>query len=178
MILRTLKYRAIDPRISSRKVRVSQTKHTGWGLFAIRNFKKGDTIFVVRGKKVFWEVHDRKTSWYGPNWLGFSASIWIVPESQSPWIYINHSCRPTASIKGSVTVVALQSIKQGEEVTVDYATTEEDTLWRLQCKCHSKRCRHTVRSIQFLPAAIYKSYLPYISRYFQKVYTRQFAIGR
>lgn len=71
-------------------------------------------------------------------------------------------------------MVALKNIKQKEEITIDYSITEEDTFWTLhkQCNCESKKCRKNIRSIQFLPEKTFNSYLPYIPKYFQKVYIK------
>jgi len=43
------------------------------------------------------------------------------------------------------TIVAARAVGAGEEVTIDYATTEEDPGWELRCRCGSRGCRGVVR---------------------------------
>ena len=76
-------------------------------------------------------------------------------------------------IKGRVTFVALKNIKKGEELTFDYSIIEEDTHWQMKnLEKKISSFRPIIKSIQFLPLRTYKKYLPYIPRYFQKVYTQ------
>ena len=55
--------------------------------------------------------------------------------------YFNHSCRPNVGIKGSVILVARDSIEAGEELTFDYDTTETEVLAPFQCACSAPDCR-------------------------------------
>lgn len=155
-----------------KNIHIKNSKVHGDGLFAKRNIKKGETIALIRGKIIKWIVVNKKTSSAGPNWIGLNKHKWINP--LNVFDKINHSCDPNAGIKGSVTVVALHNIMKDEEITIDYSITEEDLLWTLdkKCRCGSPKCRKVIRSIQFLPPSIYKSYLPYIPRYFQNIYKK------
>lgn len=150
------------------KVVVKESKIHGKGIFITRDIKKGQIIFVIKGNMVRWEVHNKKESLYGPDWIGVSETKWIDPDG--PARFLNHSCNPNCGIKGMVTIRALRDIKMGEEITVDYSTTEIDKLWHMKCDCGSKNCRKIIRSIQFLPKKIYNKYVPCIPTYFMKVY--------
>jgi hypothetical protein len=121
------------------KVYVSQTRNTGKGLFAKRGIKKGETVFIAKGKL----VKDCYGPDYhiGPNWLTIKRGLWLDPFGDTPWTFINHSCSPNSGLKGKVTVVAMKDIRKGEEVTIDYSTTEEDPYWKMKCKCGKKGCR-------------------------------------
>ena len=105
-----------------------------------------------------------------PDWIGIAANQWIDPEK--PYKFLNHSCDPTAGIRGRITLVALKDMKQGDDITIDYSTIEGDPDWEMKCSCGSKRCRKVVRSVQFLPKEHFKSYLPYISTYFKNLYLK------
>jgi len=160
------------PNKQHRKIYESKSDIHGIGLFAKKYIKKGEVIALIKGKILYRIVVDKKTSSSGPNWIGIGKNKWINPKMY--FDHINHSCNPNAGIKGSKTVVALRDIKMNEEITIDYSITEEDTLWRLpkKCQCGSKECRRIIRSIQFLPGRVFNSYLPYISKYFQRTYIR------
>jgi hypothetical protein len=153
----------------SKKIKVCESKIHGKGIFASKNIKKGETVFIIKGKKVHWVVTNQKESLFGPDWIGVDETHWMDPK-ESTAKYLNHSCDPNCGIKGKVNVVALRNIKKDEEITMDYSITEIDKLWYMNCRCGSKNCRKKIRSIQFLPEKFYNRYTPYIPTYFTKVY--------
>src|SRR3989344_4818679 len=156
----------------TKNVYIVESSIEGKGVFAKKDFKKGDVVFIFKGRMIKWLVKNKKTSITGPNWVGVGHSLWIDPAY--PYMYLNHSCDQNIGIKGKVTFVALRDVKRGEEVIFDYSTTEDDVLWNLpfKCKCRSKDCRSNIKSVQFLPLKIYNAYLPYIPKYFQWVYNK------
>lgn len=54
--------------------------------------------------------------------------------SFSPAGAINHSCKPTAAVKGS-RVIAWRCIEPGEEITLDYKRTENKLANPFLCEC-------------------------------------------
>ncbi len=142
----------------------------GKGIFALKDFKKGETIFVARGKLIHFVVNSKKDSLFGPNWMSIKKNFWLDPNEDNPLVFINHSCDANAGVKGSVTFVAIKHIKKGEEISVDYSTIELDPLWEMECECGSKDCRKAVKSIEFLPKKTYQHYQPFIPTYLSKVY--------
>lgn len=156
-----------------RDLYVAPSKIAGKGVFTKKAFKKGQTIFILKGEKIKWVVKDQQTADTGPNWVGVGKNKWIDPAGI--YQYLNHSCDPNMGIKGSVTFVALRDIQAGEEVTFDYSITEETRLWKMKNTeklKNKKKFRRVIRSIQYLPEAVYKTYLPYVPKYFQKVYEK------
>lgn len=156
-----------------RDLYVADSGIAGKGVFTKKPFKKGQTILLLKGKKINFFVKNKNDSQEGPNWVGLNKNIWI-DVNDNIIRYINHSCNPNMGIKGSVTFVALRDIKKGEEVTFDYSITEEDLFWQMKNGENKKinGYRPVIKSIQFLPINIYKKYLPYIPKYFQKVYEK------
>lgn len=151
------------------KIHVAKSGLHGKGLFASQDIKKGETVFIIKGKKIKFLIDSKeKAKKAGLNWVGISKNEWRDPSFHC--VYFNHSCDANTAIRGHVTVVALRNIKKGEEVTFDYSTTEADIFWRFKCNCGAKNCRKVVESIQFLPEKTYKRYMPYIPKYFRKVY--------
>lgn len=153
-----------------RKVGMGKSKIHGLGLIAKRLIKKGETICLIKGKIVDWHVKDKASALFGPNWIGISETVWIDPSDAG--LYVNHSCKPSAGIKGKITLVAIKDIARGDEVTIDYSITECAEFWEMDCYCGSKRCRRKIGPIQTLPIKIYKEYLPYIPRFFQNIYEK------
>ncbi len=151
-----------------KKIYVGKSKIHNKGIFAGSNIKKGEIVFIIKGKLVKFFVHNKKDALYGPNWVGISKNIWIDPNKPSK--YLNHSCNPSCGIKGKVNVVALKDLKKGDEILIDYSIIEEEKLWYMNCNCGNKNCRGKVKSIIHLPIKTYKKYLPYVPNYFKKVY--------
>lgn len=142
------------------------------GLFARKDLRKGEVIFVARGTIVRLDIKSKRDSAKYPNAIGLRPGVWLNPEAKNPLTYLNHSCNPNAGIKGSVTFVARRPIKKGEHITIDYSITECDAKWTLDqnCKCGSSECRGVIKSIQSLPHVLYNTYMPYIPRALQRAY--------
>lgn|GEM_PF-2318139 len=66
-------------------------------------------------------------------------------EVDATLIGYNHSCSPNAYIDGQIALRALQTIAEGEEITVDYATTFSSDTQEFICRCGSDHCRHTIK---------------------------------
>ena len=138
------------------------------GVMAGEDIKKGELIRYIKGDVKFKINKGKKDSLSNPNWVGIGENQWIDPEK--PYKFLNHSCNPSAGVKGKVSMYAIRDIKEGEEITIDYSTIEADQLWEMPCSCGANNCRKIVKSIQYLPENYFKKYLPFVPRYFQKVY--------
>lgn len=153
-----------------KKIVVGKSSIHQKGMIAGEDIPKGSFILYVKGERRHLRVATKQQSLSHPNWIGISRYTWIDP--RIPCKFLNHSCAPTAGMRGSVGLYALKHIRKGEEVTVDYSTIEPDPLWEMHCACGAKSCRKIIRSIQSLPRPVYNSYVPYIPTYFQKVYSK------
>ena len=110
----------------------------GQGLFAQCNIKKGEFILEYTGKKIPTAVADAmETSRY----LFEIDEEWTIdgsPRSNTAR-YINHSCNPNTEaeiVDGHIMITAVQNIKKGEELTIDYDTEYFDEFIRpVGCKC-------------------------------------------
>jgi len=156
---------------TSKKICIRESKTHGKGLFALRNIKKSEIIFIIKGKKVNFLINNKKQAGIaGFNWIGFGKNKWI--DSTNYGLYLNHSCDPNSAIKGKVTVVAIRNIKKGEEITFDYSLNEADIFWHIKCYCGSKNCRKIIKSIQFLPKKTFVKYISHIPKYFKQVFKK------
>lgn len=152
------------------KVHLQTSSIQGRGIFAKRKIKKNEVLFNAIGPFIHFPLlpNHRK----GPHWLNVAEKTWMMPIEKTPWRYINHSCAPNAGLKGSTTVVAMQEIKKGEEILIDYSITESHPEWSMNCLCKTKHCRATIRGIQSLPWERYEAYKPYIPAFLKKLYLK------
>ncbi|MDO8656280.1 MAG: SET domain-containing protein-lysine N-methyltransferase, partial [Nanoarchaeota archaeon] len=86
-------------------------------------------------------------------WNNFIDENYLLGLGKNKWLlvinslrYTNHSCNPNSTIKNGVQLVALREIPKDEEVNFDYALTEEDPYWRMECHCGERNCRGIIVS--------------------------------
>ncbi len=121
---------------------VKKSKIEGMGVFAARNFKKGEVI-------IRWDVSHKltkkqadKLSEKERKYLAFVNGQYLL--MQSPAKYANHSCDANTTAKDFCDV-AIRDIKKGEEVTVDYSE-DADATFSMKCNCGSKNCRKVIKA--------------------------------
>jgi SET domain-containing protein len=102
------------------------------GVFAKKNFKRGEAIFPVKGPVMT-----------TPTRYSFSLDVdkHIDPVQENGQFdfghYLNHSCDPNSFIRivddptsGYIDIVARRDIAEDEELNFDYASLEYDTIAR------------------------------------------------
>ncbi|MBI4015128.1 MAG: SET domain-containing protein-lysine N-methyltransferase [Candidatus Aenigmarchaeota archaeon] len=137
----------------------------GKGLFAKNDIKKDGVVLVFEGKARSLEDF-RFISKYDENHsVQIGNNKWLVISDDSK--FINHSCNPNCGIRGTIKIVAMVNIRKGEELTFDYAMSE-DSEWSMKCRCGSKGCRKIIKGYSFLPAKIKQKYRGYISGWLDK----------
>jgi SET domain-containing protein len=156
--------------MANNKYTVGKSHIEGRGVFAATALKKGDFIGYIKGpirhkvNKTTSEVLDIRAA----DWVGYKKNYWTDP--LPPFKYLNHCCEATAGIKGRCSLYAVVDILPGEEITIDYSTTEADERWYLNCLCGAKTCRKKIRSIQSLSPKIFKRYFPFIPTKLRELY--------
>ena len=148
------------------RVFVAPTGRTGKGLFAGVPFAAGETILVITGtvKTSTYDSHYR----VGPRWIGIGDCTWLEPPRRSDASYLNHSCDANAVIAADRTLVAVAPLATGEEICIDYSTTEADPNWKMTCKCGVPQCRRIIRAVHSLPPAMYARYRPYLAPFVRR----------
>ncbi len=152
------------------EVVVKDAANKGKGVFALRDFAKGEFIFRRRHGRVIANrdipslpEEDRRHLCE----LDWDTCAILLP----PGCYLNHSCDPNAMRK-RVNVFAWKDIRQGEEITIDYrlnAFTGEH--W--YCSCGSANCLGYVTSSFFsLSEDQQHIYLPYTPKFMRDEYRR------
>ncbi len=113
----------------------------GLGMFAGRPYGVGEELWVMNGRPIIGSL-----SHSDPNAIGFASNFWIDPDA--PFDRLNHSCEPNAAFGRSGEFYAIRPIAKGEEITMDYSTTEADPDWVMKCDCGAATCRRELRAIQ------------------------------
>ncbi len=143
----------------------------GFGVFSRTKIKKGAFIAELNGSRIVYETTIHGQSNRYENWIGIGKNTWIDPVDE--FQYLNHSCKPNAGFKGARTLklYALQDIEPNTEITIDYATTEEDPDYCFEnMEPEHPYHRRFVGPVQSLPRDVYERYLPFIPTHFKKVY--------
>lgn len=143
----------------------------GKGVFALRNFKKGEFIFRGKKGKV---IHKKDIPKLSPeervhlNEIDYNTYEMM----RAPERFINHSCNPNSIAKGR-SAFALRNIRKGEEITADYRISAFDrNRWR--CYCGSKNYKGWCISDFFtIPEKLQKKYLPYTIKVIREEYNRR-----
>src|SRR5437870_5452142 len=112
----------------------------GRGLFTRGPLAPGARAVLVSGpimqhaySEHFWQV--------GQNWIGIGEGTWVMPADDHPMSFSNHSCEPNTIVSEGLRLIALRPIAAGEELVLDYSTTELDPFWAMACTCGAARCR-------------------------------------
>ncbi|HEX7787037.1 MAG TPA: SET domain-containing protein-lysine N-methyltransferase [Methylomirabilota bacterium] len=119
----------------------------GKGLFAKRPIARGEIVAVKGGYVLTKEEWASLEPTLGAADIQISEALFIAPVDQThrdgSMLFTNHSCDPNLAIQGQIVLVAMRDIAPGEELTVDWATTD-DGDYTLDCRCGSPRCRRVV----------------------------------
>jgi len=145
---------------------VKKSPIEGTGIFASKDFAKGEAICKFRGEKItFEELKKRydKGEEKVCNPLQISEKMYL--DLEKPYVCSNHSCSPNCGLRKVGEMFALKNIKKGEELTYDYSTTEwtyekfgKYKDWAVECNCKSKKCRGTVGQFSTLDPKLKKEY--------------------
>lgn len=127
------------------------------GIFSAHRLRSGDTVFCVIGQYVR-NGFSVEFAQMGPNWIGISKELWLDPDLTNPMTFMNHACEPNSIVTEGLRVIALKDIEAGEEIVMDYSTTEIDPFWKMDCHCNKPSCRKVIEAFQFLPATLRQRY--------------------
>lgn len=98
----------------------------------------------------------------GPSALQEYGRPSILPKRCS-----NHSCDPNIGVQGQIIFVAMRDIQAGEELTHDWATTDDDT-YAMVCHCGSPQCRKIITGQDWRRPELQEKYREYMSWYLQE----------
>ena len=82
-------------------------------------------------------------------------------------MHLNHSCDPNLGIQGQIVFVALRDIEKDEELTFDYAMTDDEN-YEMECNCGSRQCRGTITGKDWMRKDLQNKYDGYFSWFTQR----------
>jgi hypothetical protein len=166
----------------SPKTEVRDSQIHGRGLFALADLAK-DEIVAVKGGHII----DRKTlreeitPRLGAVEIQIDKDLFVAPvtdeERESSMLYSNHSCNPNLGIRGEITFVAMRDIRAGEELTHDWAMTDDDD-YSVECKCSTPNCRKILTGKDWQRTELQSRYAGYFSAYLADKIARQVMLDR
>jgi SET domain-containing protein len=152
------------------KSEVRQSPIHGRGLFAIADIKKDEIVMVKGGHIVSREQLPDINARLGPVEIQIGDNLFISPvteeEREGSMLYSNHSCDANLGICGNIIFVALRDIRDGEELTHDWCTTDDDT-YSVECKCGAINCRRVFTGKDWQKPELQRRYAGYFSWYLE-----------
>jgi uncharacterized protein len=161
----------------SPKTEVRQSKIHGRGLFATADIVKDEIVAVKGGHIVDRKIlREKITPQLGPVEIQIDDDLFITPvtdeERELSMLYSNHSCNANLGVRGEITFVAMRDIRAGEELTHDWAMTDDDD-YSVECKCSAANCRKILTGKDWQRQDLQKRYAGYFSAYLADKIARQ-----
>jgi SET domain-containing protein len=155
----------------SPKTEVRNSPIHGQGLFATASIAK-DEVVVVKGGHIITRAQKKSVNQaMGPVEIQIGDDLFIAPvtpeEREVSMLYSNHSCNANLGMRGEITFVAMRDIAPGEELTHDWATTDDDD-YSVECKCGANTCRGTLTGKDWQRPELQRRYAGYFSTYLAK----------
>lgn len=124
----------------------------GFGIYATQSIAEAEIIF--KGEERPQRIVTKR--FVDENWLPeekllfkhyavpLSSEVYVLWDNNpSEWAPQNHSCSPNTAYMG-LNLVAIKSILQGEELTMDYAQLLDDSAETFDCQCGAPNCRKII----------------------------------
>jgi SET domain-containing protein len=149
---------------------IKESPIQGRGLFATAPIGKGEIVCIKGGHIFDRQTLDAIKETLGPSEIQIAEDLFIgpltQPEREGCMIFSNHSCDPNIGVKGQIVFVALRDIAIGEELTHDWATTDDDT-YEMDCRCGARNCRRTITGRDWARKDLQEKYRGYMSWYLE-----------
>jgi uncharacterized protein len=121
------------------------------GLFARADIPQDAVVSRLGGRlvtgrelqQIFGEAAQRPDHRYVDT-IAVGEDVHLVVPTGQPNHYGNHSCDPNLWWADAYTLVARRTIRAGEEVTSDYATSTGIATFAMACTCGSSLCRSVI----------------------------------
>ncbi len=131
----------------SPKTEVKESPIHGRGLFAKQQIGAGEIVAVKGGSIITRDALRQLQPRLGSAEIQIGDDLFICPvtqeEREGAMIFSNHSCEPNLGVRGQIVFVAMRDIRAGEELTHDWAMTDDDDS-STECHCGAASCRGTI----------------------------------
>lgn len=158
---------------AQRPWKIEYGKATGFGLFAARPIRAGEVIeryeerphTLVSRAHVDRHWHGLKRNWFDRYAWPLEGDLHVLwSENPDGWRPLNHSCNPSAWLSG-LDLVARRDLREGDEITTDYATYCGPSMKDFRCQCGAPECRGVIRGTDCLLPEIRALYAGHVSPY-------------
>lgn len=137
-------------------------------MFAVEAIEEGEIVCVKGGAIFNREQLHEVSARLGAAEIQVASDLFIGPlhekEREGSMIFSNHSCNPNIGVRGQIVFVAMRRIEAGEELTHDWAMTDDDD-YEMQCRCASQNCRKVITGQDWRKPELQEKYSGYISWY-------------
>ncbi len=159
----------------SPKAAVKPSPIQGRGLFAVAPIARGE-IVCAKGGHVFDRERLRELQpRLGAAEIQIGEDLFIGPvdeeSREGSMIFSNHSCEPNLGVAGQIVFVALRDIEAGEELTHDWATTDDDD-YEMECRCGAPSCRKLITGQDWRRKDLQEKYGEHVSWYLREKISR------
>jgi SET domain-containing protein len=165
----------------SPKTEVRPSPIHGKGLFARRAIAQGEIVAVKGGHVLTRAQWAALEPALGSAEIQLAEDLFIAPVDQTErdgsMLYTNHSCDPNLAIQGQFVLVAMRDVAPDEELTIDWATTD-DGDHVMQCRCGSPRCRRTVTGKDWTRPELQERYRGWFCWFLQRKIDAESEIAR
>lgn len=155
----------------SPKTRVGESPIHGRGLFASEPIARGETVAVKGGHILTRQEWASLEPQLGSAEVQITDELFIAPidsaQREGSMVFSNHSCDPNIAVQGQIAFVAMRDIAPGEELTHDWATTD-DLDYVMQCRCGSSCCRGTVTGKDWMKEELQRKYRGWFCWFLQR----------
>jgi len=145
----------------SPKAVVKESPIHGKGLFAAEAISKGEIVCIKGGHIIDREMLQSMPDWFRAAEIQIAENLFIAPlkeeERDGSMIFSNHSCDPNIGVKGQIVFVAMRDIADGEELTHDWAMTDDDQNQH-ECNCSAINCRKIITGQDWRRADLQEKY--------------------
>lgn len=152
----------------SPKTTVKESPIQGRGLFATTPIPKGEIVAIKGGHIFNRHTRDELEKTLGPAEIPIAEDLYIGPiseeEREGSMIFSNHSCDPNIGVQGQIVFVAMRDIEAGEELTHDWAMTDDEPD-DMECNCGALTCRKIITGQDWHRKDLQEKYAGYMSWY-------------
>jgi uncharacterized protein len=160
-----------DLTYRSPKTQVRESSIHGKGLFASKPIAAGEIVAVKGGHILSAERWTELERELGSAEIQITEDLFIAPVTQEQregsMLYTNHSCDPNIALQGQIVFVAMRGIEAGEELTHDWATTD-DLDYTMECRCGTPACRGTITGKDWMDKNLQRKYRGWFCWFIQR----------
>lgn len=163
------------PSYLNPKVRVFPSRIHKKGLFAKEPIKKDEVVAIPGGGYVVTKAQldkylqgltKKRFKVLEDHLMKLAPGFYMIHSEKEKLYgddYFNHSCNPNVGVKGNLLFVAMRDIRTGQELTYDYAMTDNDLGLYFKCRCGGKDCRKLITGQDWKNTSLQKKYKGYFA---------------